>query len=354
MKKFVILGIIGGILLLGTLGGFIFYHVKMSPKSQDNYPTTFKIEAGTTKKQVAKDLEAQNLIKSSLALQIYMFFNKPSIQAGSYELSPSMEPEEMVKKFQNGDVLIDSAKVTLIEGLRLTDYAEVLSKSLNFSQNEFLKTASDSEFLQTLINDYWFIGEDVLNDQLYYPLEGYLFPDTYEFVSNATPEDVITKVLDHTADILEPYKDQILNNQYNVHQLLTMASIVEKEANKEEDRMLAAQVFYTRLSENWSLGSDVTAFYGAKKEMGKDSETWDVLNGVNPYNTRLTDGTMDGKLPIGPISSPSLASIKASIMPSPTNYHYFVANTCTGDMFFFNTADEFYNKTRELSNDNCL
>ena len=130
--------------------------------------------------------------------------------------------------------------------------------------------------------------------------------------------------------------------------------IKEKEANTDTDRRMASQVFYKRLSENWSLGSDVTAFYGAKKEMGKDSETWEVLNDNNPYNTRLTNGSMNGKLPIGPICSPSLSSIVAALYPTDTNYYYFIANTCTGEVTFLETADDFYAKAVELSNNGCM
>ena len=124
--------------------------------------------------------------------------------------------------------------------------------------------------------------------------------------------------------------------------------MVEKEANSEADRKTVAQVFFTRLKENWSLGSDVTTYYGANKEIGVDELTWDELNDSNPYNTRLTDGSMNGKLPIGPIASPSLTAIEAAISPAETNYMYFVANVCTGEVFFQEDYNEFLAKAEEL------
>ncbi len=354
MKKVLISILI--ILTIILMGSLIFYFYGMSPKSEEHETIVFTIEPGTSKTMIAKNLAKSGLIRSELVLDAYLFFNKINIQAGDYELSADMKPTSMLEKFQNGDVKINSSSITLVEGQRLTDYATTLAENLSFTKEEFLDTANDQTFLNSLLanENYWFLTDQILNNELYYPLEGYLFPDTYEFLNNVTPEEVITKILDHTSLKLQDYKEQMQMNSYSIHELLTMASIVEKEANTENDRKTAAQVFYTRLNENWSLGSDVTSFYGARKEMGKDSETIDVLNNRNPYNTRLTDGSMNGKLPIGPICNPSITSIIASLEPSPTTYHYFVANTCTGEVAFLNTASEFYAKTTELVNQGCL
>ena len=352
MKKVLIIISVVLILLLFVGVGFYFWGIK--PKDNNNDIVLFTILPGTNKTTIAKNLAKSGLIKSDLVLDVYLFFNKVNIQAGEYELSSSMKPEDMLIKFSNGDVKINSSSITLIEGKKITDYAIELADKFNFSKSEFLNTLEDEEYLQDLITKYWFLTSDILDDQIYYPLEGYLFPDTYEFLNNITPKEVIEAILDHTAVKLEDLKDEMLANNYSVHDLFTMASIIEKEANSDEERSIVSQVFYKRLAENWSLGSDVTAFYGAKKEMGKDSETWDVLNNSNPYNTRSTDGSMNGKLPIGPICSPSLSSIKAALNPSSTNYYYFVANTCTGQITFLTTANEFYAKTTELSSIGCI
>lgn len=352
MKK--IIWILLGIICITLIGGVGFYFWGLTPKSESTEPIIFKIEPGTSKTMVAKKLQKMGLIKNEFALDLYLFLHSMNIQAGEYELNPSMKPEEMLEKFKKGDILIHSATITLIEGKRITEYAKTLSESLAFTEEEFLATANDTEFLTSLVDEYWFLTDQILNKSIYYPLEGYLYPDTYEFLQTTTPKEVIKTILTHTEKKLESLKEKITTNSHTVHDLFTMASIVEKEANTESDRATAAQVFYTRLKDNWSLGSDVTAFYGAKKEMGKDSETWDVLNGVNPYNTRLTDGTMNGKLPIGPICSPSLSSIEAALTPSNTNYYFFVANTCTGEVFFQTTAAEFNAKTKELSDNGCM
>ena len=354
MKKvWIVIGVIVTLLIVGVVG---FYFWGTSAKSNQSNIVTFIIEPGTSKTTIAKNLENAGLIRSQYALDMYLFFSKSNIQAGEYELSPSMSPLDMLKKFESGDIKIHSVTVTLLEGKRLEDYAETLANSFGFTKKEFMDAVDNKEFVESLVGneDYWFLTEDILNSNIYHPLEGYLYPDTYEFLETATPEKVIRTILNYTEDKLDIHKEEILANSYSIHDLFTMASIVEKEADTDTDRRMASQVFYKRLSENWSLGSDVTAFYGAKKEMGKDSETWEVLNDNNPYNTRLTNGSMNGKLPIGPICSPSLSSIVAALYPTDTNYYYFIANTCTGEVTFLETADDFYAKAVELSNNGCM
>ena len=351
MKKkilFIILLVV--ILLVCSFGAF--YVWGMGAVSKEAETKVFVIEPGTSKSDVVKNLESVGLIRSQYPVLAYLFFSGGNIQAGEYELNTSMTPIEMLDKFIAGDVLIHSMQVTLVEGKRITDYANVLAENLEFTAQEFLDQVNDSTFLEELVSsgDYWFLTNEILNEELYYPLEGYLYPDTYEFLENATPKDVILTMLNHAETKLEPYKETILNSEYTFHEILTLASMVEKEANSESDRQTVAQVFLTRLRENWSLGSDVTTYYGANKEIGVDELTWDELNDSNPYNTRLTDGTMNGKLPIGPICNPSIVSILATLNPSDTNYYYFVANVCTGEVFFQTTSEEFYQKNLELSN----
>ncbi len=338
------------IILICVASGY--YVWGLTPISNENKEVTFIIEPGTSKSAIAKNLEKAGLIRSEYALDLYLAFSKPNIQAGEYALTPSMTPKEMIEKFVRGDVVIHSLTVTLVEGKRITDYAKLLSEKFNFTEADFLKQISDYEFLQTLVNneDYWFIGSEILNENLYYPLEGYLYPDTYEFLETVTPKEVILTLLNHMTTKLEGYKEEIQKRETSFHDILTMASIVEIEANTKNDRETAAQVFYSRISANDTLGSDVTAFYGARKEMGKDAETFEVLNSANPYNTRLQDGTMNGKLPIGAVSNPSIESIEAALHPSETDYYYFVANVCTGEVFFQNTSEEFLQKCEELRN----
>ncbi len=347
MKK-IIWGILSVFFIcLVLVVGFYFWGI--GKKEQEQHLVTFVIEPGTTKTTIAKNLETAGLIRSQYALDMYLFFTGGNIQAGEYELSANMTPIEMIKKFIQGDIKINTVTVTLVEGKRLTDYAKVFEENLSFTKTDFLNTIKDKEYLTSLISSgkYWFLTDEILDEEIYYPLEGYLYPDTYEFLEDADEKTVIETILNHTLSKLEPYHSSILASGKSPHEILTMASIVEKEANTLEDREKASQVFYKRLELNMSLGSDVTAYYGVEKDMDK-SLTWEELNDPNPYNTRLTDGRMNGKLPIGPIANPSSISIEAAIHPSNTNYLYFVANVCTGEVFFQENINDFYAKGQEL------
>ena len=347
MKKGVIISC--GIIILILFLSAGYYVWGLGSKSKNSNDVTFIINAGTSKKTIAKNLANAGLIRSEIALDVYLYFAKSNIQAGEYTLNASMTPKEMINKFSTGDITIHSETVTIIEGKRITDYASALSEKLDFTKEEFLNTVNDEEFLNSLINsgEYSFLTSELLNTDIYYPLEGYLYPDTYEFLDNATPESVIKTMLNHTKLKLSEVTELINSSGLSIHQVLTMASLVEKEANSDTDREKVAQVFFKRISDNMPLGSDVTTYYGVGKEMG-DVLTINDLNDRNPYNTRLTDGTMNGKLPIGPICNVSISSIKAVLNKSDTNYTYFVANTCTGEVFFQEDYQEFLSKVAEL------
>lgn len=152
-------------------------------------------------------------------------------------------------------------------------------------------------------------------------------------------------MLDKTKEILDNYSVSLKDSDYNIHEILTMASIIENETMYSEDREIVSQVIYKRLGMNMSLGMDVTTYYGVKKELGEDLTTLDI-NDKNAYNTRPTDFL---GLPVGPICNPSEASIKAALNPSDTNYVYFYAEITTGKLHFAKTYSEFQELIRLYS-----
>lgn len=222
--------------------------------------------------------------------------------------------------------------------------ADIIEEKTGIPAEDFIKTVNDDEYIDTLINKYWFITSDVKNDDLYYKLEGYLFPDTYILDKDELDsKTIIQKILDNTDDKLAPLKQSIEGSDYSIHQLLTLASIIELEAVTDDDRANVAGVFFNRLNNSWSLGSDVTTYYAAKKSM-TESLTKSELNDCNGYNTRCT--SMKG-LPIGPIDNPSLSSINAAINPSSNNYYYFVADS-EKKVYFTKNATEHANIIAKL------
>ena len=213
----------------------------------------------------------------------------------------------------------------------------MVANETNIDYDEAIKKLSDKAYLKGLIADYWFLTDDILDEDIYFPLEGYLYPETYNFYKETSIEQVIRKVLNVTNERLEPIKSKIENSKYNIHELLTIASIAEKEANTNSDRAMVTQVIYKRLGLNMALGMDVTSYYGVQKEMTETITQLD-LNDKNPYNTRVT--TFIG-LPVGPICNPSLGSINAALEPADTDYLYFVADILTGKVYFAKTNEEF-------------
>ena len=196
-----------------------------------------------------------------------------------------------------------------------------------------------------LIEKYDFLSNKILNSDIYYPLEGYLFPATYEFYEDASIKTIIEKMLDKTKEILDNYSASLEESDYNIHEILTMASIIENETMLKEDRDKVSQVIYKRLNLNMSLGMDVTTYYGARKNLSEELTTVD-LNELNAYNTRNTSFL---GLPVGPICNPSEASIKAALNPSDTDYVYFYAEIATGKLHFAKTYSEFQELIRLYS-----
>lgn len=336
-KIFIILGVIVGLIVAMT----ITYFILLTPSGRSNVPVTFVVNKGDDKKTIINNLKEAKLIKSKYATIIYVILsNNKNLQAGSYEFSRDMSTQDIIKSLGKGDVIKEykpSARVTLKEGVTLKEYIKLICDNTDLNYDDAIKKVNDKSFLKGLIADYWFLTEDILDEDIYYPLEGYLFPETYDFYKDTTIEQVIRKMLNVTSDKLSSIKGKMLNNKMSVHELITIASIAEKEANTSDDRRMVSQVIYKRLDMNMSLGMDVTSYYGVQKSMSETLTKVD-LNDKNPYNTRVV--TFIG-LPVGPICNPSLDSINAALEPANTDYVYFIADVLTGKVYFAKDIDDF-------------
>ena len=336
-KLIVILSVIVGLILVGV----ITFMVLLSPVSKSKDIVEFTVKKGEGKEKIVENLKDAKLIKSKYATFIYIVLSgKKNLQAGSYEFSRNMSVEDIITSLSTGDVVNvkrDEVRITFKEGDTLKNFVTMVANETNIDYDEAIKKLSDKTFLKSLIADYWFLTDDILDEDIYFPLEGYLYPETYNFYKETNIEQVIRKVLNVTNERLEPLKSKIENSKYNIHELLTIASIAEKEANTNSDRAMVTQVIYKRLGLNMALGMDVTSYYGVQKEMTETITQLD-LNDKNPYNTRVT--TFIG-LPVGPICNPSLGSINAALEPADTDYLYFVADILTGKVYFAKTNEEF-------------
>ena len=334
-KTYKILAFCLSLLLALILISIIWYNSSLNGVSKDHIPVFVTIEIGSGSEAIATVLEEKDVIRSKLAFKLYIKLNNvEGLQAGNYELNKSMCVAEIIEILKTGKVMKEQVNITFIEGKNMRWIANKIENTTNNKAEDVYDLLQDKTYIDSLISDYWFITSDIQNKDIYYPLEGYLFPDTYSFEGKDVSVKTIFKAM---LDKMDKVLTECGAKDENIHDILTLASIVELEGLESTSRKTIASVFYNRLDKNMSLGSDVTTYYAYKVDMGERDLTTAELYTYNPYNTRGPQ--MFGKLPVGPIASPSKSSIQAVINPDNTAYLYFVADK-NGKVYFANTLTE--------------
>lgn len=324
------------ILVIGVTATVIYYFKSLEPVDKGAHDNiTFVVAQGEATSTIIQNLKDVGLIKSDLTMKLFVKMNPGTLQAGTYIFTKSMSAEEIYKAILDGNVTRETVWVTFVEGKRLDYIIDVISNNFDYSKEEVESVLEDKEYINTLISKYDCLTEDILNSKIYHPLEGYLFADTYEFASDVSIKGIVERMLNETESKLSGYKNVIEESSFSVHELMTLASIVELEGARSNDRKGVAGVFYNRLASGWTLGSDVTTYYAVGKDFSVDLTLSD-LNTCNGYNTR---GTCVKGLPVGPIASPSFESIKAVLEPEEHDYYYFVADK-NGKTYFTKTESE--------------
>jgi len=331
-----------GMMLLAF--GIVCIYLASPVDRKDDTTIEVEISNGTGVKRIAKILKEKELIKSEFYFSVYVkLYGNKTLKASTYKFTKQMSLKKIVKSLEKGSTYDpDAITLTFKEGERITSYIKQISNNTTFSEDEIKNIINNKEYLASLIEEYWFLTEEILNPAIYYPLEGYLAPDTYFFKKDVEIKTIIKTLLDKMESNLEEYRT-LFNNQ-NIHNILTMASIVELEGTNTENRKEIVGVFNNRLNLKMNLGSDVTTYYALQLPMTKDLTSAQFQTN-NPYNTRSTQ--MMGKMPIGPICNPSKSSIEASISPSNNNYIYFVADK-NGKIYFTKTLKEHEQKINEI------
>lgn len=337
------------ILSIGIFG-FSVYHYCFSGTSNSDKLETVVIKPGSTIDSIADTLVSKKFIRNKITFKAYIkITDKTNLKAGTYSLSKNMGLIKIVDILEKGGSCTEEYKITFKEGLNVRKIAAIIAENTNNTEEMVYNTLQNKEYLNTLINKYWFLTDDILNDDIYYSLEGYLYPSTYYFCSkDTTVETIIETMLNEMEKQLTDYKKQIQNHKYSFHELLTLASIVELEGVTLEDRKGIARVLYNRLDKNMSLGCDVTTYYGAKVDMGDRDLYQKELNECNGYNTRCA--TFKG-IPISPISNPSFDSILSVLEPSEGNYLYFLADK-NRKIYFSKTYAEHQRTETRLKKEN--
>jgi len=345
MKKIII---IFSVLLLFIGGIFFFYGWFLGPVSNYSDKKKITINEGSVS-DVADTLKSNNLIRSTLAFKLYVKLNGYTLKASTYTLSEDMSVHKIVDIIAKGNSYNpNEVKITFKEGVNIRQITSLIVENTTNSESDIYSLLKNQDYLDSLIEKYWFITSDIKNSDIYYPLEGYLFPDTYIFLNNdVTVQSIFEKMLDEMNNNLSEYKDDILNNSLSVHELLTFASLIELEGVNNIDRENIAGVFKNRIDDGWTLGSDVTTYYANKIDNWSSLTQSELNNCNNKYNTRCPN--LIG-LPVGPIASPSIESIKAALYPKEHDYYYFVAD-CDKKIYLTRTSYEHQNIIAKLENE---
>lgn len=347
-KKFKIILVLVAILLIGIatlLGTYCYFK---SPVSNDKKEVSIVIENGSTISDIAALLKKEGLIKNENFFKLYVKLKKVSnVYAAKYYFSPSMNLDEIINTLNEGGYNENEISITFKEGINMRGIAKLIKENTSNSEDDVYKKLKDEKYLNSAIEKYWFLTDDIKNSKIYYSLEGYLFPDTYRFNSkDVTVEEIFNKMLDQMEKELNKYKKQIENSKYSIHELMTLASITQSEGYNEDDFKNIASVFYNRLKTGMALGSCVTSYYGVKKDMTDELLQKDI-DASNPYNTR---GNNPVSFPVGPISMPGAKALDATLDPIETSYYFFVS--CKNSkLYFTKTLNEHERMITKLQNE---
>lgn len=347
-KKFKIILVLVAILLIGIatlLGTYCYFK---SPVSNDKKEVNIVIENGSTISDIAALLKKEGLIKDENFFKLYVKLKKVSnVYAAKYYFSPSMNLDEIINTLNEGGYNENEISITFKEGINMRGIAKLIKENTSNSEDDVYKKLKDEKYLNSVIEKYWFLTDDIKNSKIYYSLEGYLFPDTYRFNSkDVTVEEIFNKMLDQMEKELNKYKKQIENSKYSVHELITLASITQSEGYNEDDFKNIASVFYNRLKTGMALGSCVTSYYGVKKDMTDELLQKDI-DASNPYNTR---GNNPVSFPVGPISMPGAKALDATLDPIETSYYFFVSDK-NNKLYFTKTLNEHERMITKLQNE---
>ena len=299
------------------------YKINIGKVSNHSELIEFEVKSGQTFSTIGKQLKSENLIKSEFFYKLYIkLYRVEGLQAGKYLLSENMGVKKIVDTLKEGSTYNpDTITITFREGLNMQLIAELIAKNTNHTEDEVFKLLADENYIKSLIKQYWFLTEDILESKIYYPLEGYLFPDTYQFLNkDVSIQDIFETMLDQMGKKLNAVKSDMEKNQYSIHEIITLASMIQSEGNNVADFEKMASVFLTRLSKNMRLQSCASAYYGDHKIMGRDKLADSYLK-KNPYNTYEVNG-----IPAGPISNPGIDAIQSVLNPADTDYLYFASD----------------------------
>ncbi|MCL2558845.1 MAG: endolytic transglycosylase MltG [Turicibacter sp.] len=353
MKNFLIT--IGTLLLIIAIvfgGGYLFVtrtinthtYRPIDAEATEADAIVFEIRPGMFASDVNRELYEHGLIRHEwIANQLVRFNSWNRIQAGEFEIHAGMSLYDMFTIFtQSQGVEQIFTYVIVPEGADLVWIAHIFADALDLDADAMIALWSDTAFLEELIDEYWFITDEVLDPVLLHPLEGYIYPIRHEIPEGMTDLAEITRViLSMTGTIIAPYRTQIEEHDMTFHEILSFASVVQGETPDPEDMATVAGVFFNRLATDHRLESCATVQYLAEERAMHVTDAMRFGIGTHfdsPYNTYLSDG-----IPPGAINSPERAAILATINPEVHDFFFFIGdifNCQSGGTYFFTNYSE--------------
>lgn len=341
VRKIVYILTIGILIVAGILAisGYNYVSAGLKPLDRnDKKLVQVEVPSGSSNRQIGDILEDGDVIRDGMVFNFYTKFkNLTNFQAGYYQFSPNMTLDQISKELQQGgsaEPLDDASKLTVPEGYDVDKIASLIAKKTDFKKEDFIKVMKDEKFFDQLKNQYPELLTDAGNAKdVRYRLEGYLFPATYNVHKNRSLEDLVTQMVDTTNQVLTPYYSKIKEKGLNVQEVMTLASLVEKEGVTQSDRKKIAQVFFNRIDQQMPLQSDISILYalGEHKEVVTIKDT----QMDSPYNLYTNAGYGPG-----PFDNPSQEAILAVLDPTENDYIYFVADISTGKVYYAKTYEE--------------
>jgi UPF0755 protein len=310
---------------------FWYWQNLNSPADKNGQEKIFIVAKGETVSQIADNLKKENLIKSVFYFKYYIWRNKLNLKAAEYSISPKLTIKEIITVLASGQALSRERSIRIVEGWNNKEIGDYLEKNNIISAKDFISLA------KTPLSEwkFSFSKPDFLNDAPKTTgLEGYLFPDTYRIYNDIQPEEIIFKMLDNfSKKFTNEMRQEIKRQKKTIFEIITMASLIEKEVRSTEDMKIVSGIFWDRIKYGIALGSDASLSYILNDKVGAHTILDTKID--SPYNTYKYRG-----LPPGPIANPGLNSIQAAIYPKFTEYSYFLSDPATDKTIYSKTLDE--------------
>lgn len=328
------------ILAISAFSFYRYFNEGLEPlNSKDSKLTQVEVPIGTSTKGIGTILEKNNIIKSGFIFAYYVKKNNlTEFQGGYYQMSPNMTLSQIATMLQEGgtaepEALAD-AKLTVVEGYTIENIGDMLEKNTDFSKKDFISLMENEEFFNQMVEKYpELLTSAQQAEGVRYRLEGYLFPATFNYYKDSKLEDIVEQMISKTNDVMSTRYEDISAKDMTVQEVMTLASLVEKEGVSTDDRRKIAQVFFNRIDDDMPLQSDISILYALNetKEIVTEKDT----QVESPYNLYVNHGYGPG-----PMCSPGEDAIDAVINPDPNTYLYFLADVKTGEVYFANTYEE--------------